>query len=78
MNKIYSSNNIVILCEWIWGLQFFRIMHSFPKTGAEGCYKKNLKYESIWYNSTKLLVDWTSREFQNQTMLFSIKTKSLM
>ena len=41
--------------------------------------KKNLEYESILYNSTELSVDLTSREFQNQTilfMLFSRKIKS--
>ena len=32
--------------------------------------KKNLEYESILYNSTELSVDLTSREFQNQTILF--------
>ena len=30
------------------------------------------------YNSTELLVDWTSKEFQNQTLLFSEKIKSTM
>ena len=50
-------------------------MRSFPKTGAETCLKKNLEYESILYNSTELSVDWTSREFQNQTILFSRKIK---
>ena len=28
------------------------------------------------YNSTELLVDWTSREFQNETKLSSRKIKS--
>ena len=28
------------------------------------------------YNSTELLVDWTSREFQNETTLSSRKIKS--
>ena len=37
---------------------------------------KNLKYESISYNSTELLIDGTSREFQNQTKLFSRNIKS--
>ena len=40
--------------------------------------KKNLEYESTLYNSTQLSVDWTSREFQNQTILFSRKIKSSM
>ena len=51
-------------------------MHSFPKTDAESCLERNLEYESILYNSTKLSVDWTSREFQNQTMLCSRKIES--
>ena len=50
-------------------------MYSFPKTGVESC-KKKLEYESILYNSTELSVDWTSRELQNQTILFSRKIKS--
>ena len=64
-------------------------MHSFPKTGAENCFKKNLEHGNILYNSTgwltghpenstELLVDWASREFQNQTLLFSEKIKSLI
>ena len=36
----------------------------------------NLEYESILYNSTELSIDWTSREFQNQTVLFLNKFKS--
>ena len=52
-------------------------MHSFPKTGSESCWKKNPKYDSNLYNSTELSVDWTSREFQNQAILFSRKMKSL-
>ena len=51
-------------------------MHSFPKVGAESFYKKNFEYESILYNSTELSVEWTSREFRNQTILFSRKIKS--
>ena len=35
-------------------------------------------YESILSNSTELLVEWTSREFQNQTILFSRKIKGSM
>ena len=57
-------------------LQF--LMHSFPKTGAEGCQEKNLEYGRILYNSTELSVDWTSTEFQNQTILFSAKIKFLI
>ena len=49
-------------------------MYSFPKTGVESC-KKKLEYESILYNSTEVSVDWTTREFQNQTILFSRKIK---
>ena len=29
-------------------------MHSFSKTAAESCQKKNLKYENILHNSTEL------------------------
>ena len=54
----------------------YQIMHSFPKAGAEGCCKGYLEYESILYNSTDLSVDWTCREFKNQTILFSRKIKS--
>ena len=38
--------------------------------------KKNQEYESILYNSTELSTDWTSKEFQNQIILFSRKIKS--
>ena len=55
---------------------FFWIMHSFPIAGTERCKKKNLEHESILYNSTKLSIDWTSREFQNQEIVFSRKIKS--
>ena len=55
-----------------------KIMHSFPKTGAESCWKRKLKYENILYNSSEQPVDWTCREFQNQTILFSRKIKSLI
>ena len=51
-------------------------MHLFPETGAKSCYKRNLEDESILYNATELSVDWTSRDFQNQTILFSRKIKS--
>ena len=44
------------------------------KTNAESCLK-NHEDESILYNSTELSVDWTSRELQNQTVLFSRKIK---
>ena len=51
-------------------------MHSFSTTGAESSKKKNLEYESILYNYAELSVDWTSREVQNQTILFSGKIHS--
>ena len=46
-------------------------MYSFPNTGAKSCYKINhLEYESILYNSTEPLVDWTCRAYlQNQAIL---------
>ena len=40
--------------------------------------KKPLKYERILYNYMELSVDWTSSEFQNQTILFSRNIKSLI
>ena len=51
-------------------------MNSFPKTGAKNLVKNKLEYESILCNSTELSVDWTSREFQNQSILFSRKINS--
>ena len=48
----------------------------FSKNWCRKLLKKNLKYECILYNSTGLSVDWTFREFQNQTILFSRKIKS--
>ena len=45
-------------------------MHFFPKTSAESYLKKNLEYENTLHNSNEPSVDWTSREFQNQTILF--------
>ena len=73
INKIYSSNNIVILCygtndqnkQTLQIYHFFRIMRSFLKTGAESCLKRNLKYKNILYNFTELSVGWTSTELQN-------------
>ena len=55
---------------------FFRIMHSFSKTGTESCKKRNLKDKIILFNSTELSDDWISRDFLNQIVLFSRKTKS--
>ena len=55
---------------------FFRIMRSFPKTGAESCYKRKLEYESILHNSTERLVGKTCREFENQSIIFSRKINS--
>ena len=46
------------------------------KNDAENFLKKNFEYESILYTSTELSVDWTSRDFQNQTILLSRKIKS--
>ena len=53
---------------------FFWNKHSFSKNDAEGCEKKELKYEIMLYNSTELSVDWTSRWFQNQTISFSMSS----
>ena len=56
-------------------LQFLSNYTPLPKTDAEGCWKRNLEDESILYNSTELSVDWTTRDFQNQNILFSRKMK---
>ena len=50
----------------------------FSKNWCRKLLKKNFEYESILYNSTELSLDWTSRELQNQTILFSKKIKSSM
>ena len=59
-------------------LQFLFNCALFSKNWCRKMLKKNLEYESTLYNSTQLSVDWTSREFQNQTILFSRKIKSSM
>ena len=52
-------------------------LYSYALFGAESCLKKNLEYESILHNFTELLVDWTSREFQKQTILFPKKISDI-
>ena len=74
--NIYATNDKNKPCRFT--ISFELCKNSFPKTGAKRCLKKNLEYESILYNSTELSVDWTSREFQNQTILFSRKIKSFI
>ena len=51
-------------------------MNTLPKPGAENSKKRKLQYESILCNSTKLSIDWTSREFQSQIILFLRKIMS--
>ena len=51
-------------------------MHSFPKTGAGSCQKRKIEYLSALYNPREQPVDWTSREFQHHTILFSRNIKS--
>ena len=48
----------------------------FQKLALKVVEKNNLEYESILYNSNEISVYWTSREFQNQTILFSRMIKS--
>ena len=57
-------------------LQFLLNYALFSKNLRRKLLKKNLEYDSILYDSTELSVDWASREFQNQTILFSRKGKS--
>ena len=66
---INGQNKQTCVCSLL-----FRSMRSFSKTGAEGLSKKNL-FKGILYNSTELLVEWTLREFQNQTILFAREIK---
>ena len=66
---INGQNKQTCVCSLL-----FRSMRSFPKTGAEGLSKKNL-FKGILYNSNELLVEWTLREFQNQTILFAREIK---
>ena len=51
-------------------LQFLLNYALFPKNWCRKLLKKRLECESILHNSTELSVDWTSRELQNQTILF--------
>ena len=65
-------------CSLLGGYCSLLLVPTFSMNGRK-LLKKNLEYESILYNSTELSVDLTSREFQNQTilfMLFSRKIKS--
>ena len=64
-----------MICYWICGhiyvtngqtnkqtlyiYHVFRIIRSFPKSGAESCSKRDLEYESILCNSTEVSFDWT-------------------
>ena len=50
----------------------------FSKNWYRKLLKKNLKYKNILYNSTGLSADWTSREFQNQSIVFSRKIKATL
>ena len=58
-------------------LIFFKLCTLFQKL-VQIVVKKNLKYESILYNSTKLSVDLTSTEFQIPIIFFSRNIKSLI
>ena len=59
-------------------LQLYLNYALFSKNWCRKLLKKNLKYKSILYNSTELSVDWTSREFQNQSIVFSRKIKATL
>ena len=59
-------------------LQFLLNYALFSKNCCRKLLKKNLKYKSILYNSTGLSVDWTSREFQNQGIVFSRKNQGTL
>ena len=54
----------------------FELCTPFQKLMQKAVNKSTFEYDSILYNSTELSVDWTSREFPNQTILFSRKIKS--
>ena len=58
--------------------QFLLNYELFSKNWSSKLLKKNYEYKNILYYATELTVDWTSREFQNQTLLFSRKIKSSM
>ena len=58
--------------------QFLLNYALFSKNWCRKLLKKNLKYKRILYNSTELSVDWTSREFQNQSIVFSRKNKDTL
>ena len=77
INKVTNGRNK----QTLYIYNFFRLCtqlySSLPKTGAESCLKKNLEYESILHNFTELLVDWTPREFQKQTILFPKKISDI-
>ena len=49
-------------------LQFISNYAHFSKDWCRKLLKNNLEYESILNNSTELSIDWTSREFQIQTI----------
>ena len=57
-------------------LQFLSNYALLSKYWCRKLLEKNLEYESILHNSNELSFGWTSREFQNQTILFSRKIKS--
>ena len=59
-------------------LQFLLNYALFSKNCCRKLLKKNLKYKSILYNCTGLSVDWISREFQNQGIVFSRKNQGTL
>ena len=57
-------------------LQFLSNYVLFSKNWCGKLLKRKIEYQSILYNSRERPVDWTSREFQDHTILFSSKIKT--
>ena len=58
-------------------LQFLFNYALFSQNWCSKLLKKNVEFESISYNSTEPSVDWTSRGFQNQTILFILFSRKI-
>ena len=57
-------------------LQFLSNYEPFSKNWCGKLLKRSLEDESILHDYIELLVDWASRDFENETILFSRKMKS--
>ena len=62
--RLKQTTLVYLLFLWNYGL--------FSKNWCIKFLKKTREYKSM-YKCTKRLVAWTSREFQNQTILFEKK-----